>query len=142
MTPEEKALSAQVAPRLRAIMAEYRVSTVDDFAAMTGAQRNAASNWLNGYNLPPVWRMMELCRSTELTLDWIYRGEGRGMPIEIVQSLNRRVRPGSSSEKEPGAPGAATRKPARVTQKASWGKATGASSPRSRAKKRPADAPV
>lgn len=73
-------LAIKVAARLRAVMQEYGLSTAADLAAACGAERSAASNWLQGYNLPPVRHIIELATKTGITLDWIYAGKVETLP--------------------------------------------------------------
>lgn len=73
-------LAIQVAARLRAVMHEYGLSTAAELAAACGAERSAVSNWLQGYNLPPVRHIIELARKTGITLDWIYAGKAETLP--------------------------------------------------------------
>jgi hypothetical protein len=103
-----------VGERLRAVMADpdLGVETVDDFAKLVGADRSAASNWLNGYNLPRVPCMGRLIeRSPDLTLDWIYFGTPDRIPLKTyikLQALMERVRvpvvPPEPPEQEPPEP--------------------------------------
>lgn len=114
MTPEEKTLAPIVGRRLKAVMGEYRLNTVGALAEVCEAQRGATSNWLNGYNLPPVWRIVPLCDKTELTMDWVYRGVGRGMPLELVERLDRRVK-AIEREQTPATPAVVRRPKARAS---------------------------
>ena len=52
------------AARLRAIMAEFHIATVDELAEIVGANRSAVSNWVNAINLPRVPEMGRLCDKT------------------------------------------------------------------------------
>ena len=72
----------EVGARLRALYAEMQMPNVDKFGEMLGAERNRASNWLNGYNLPKPHEMARLCDITGVTLDWIYRGLWGTLPVE------------------------------------------------------------
>ena len=61
-----------MAARLRAIMAEFHIATVDELAEIVGANRSAVSNWVNAINLPRVPEMGRLWRDkTGLTLEFI-----------------------------------------------------------------------
>ncbi len=109
-----------VGARLRAIMSDpdLRVSTVDDFAGLVGEERNAASAWLNGYNLPRVATMAKLIEKYPgLTLDWIYLGIADAIPVGTyikLQALMEGLRvPVVEPEPEP----AATAKKRRASRK-------------------------
>lgn len=71
----------EVARRLRAVMLDARLEDVQALADLSGAERSAASNWINGYNLPPVPKMVRLAEELRLTLDWIYRGVPDHLPM-------------------------------------------------------------
>ena len=77
-----------VGARLRALYAEMSMTTVDEFADVLGVERNRASNWLNGYNLPKTPEMTKLCDITGVTLDWIYRGEPGALPLDKAIRLH------------------------------------------------------
>lgn len=78
----------KVAVRLRAVMADQELETVNEFADFLGANRSQASNWLQGYNLPPAHFMDVLChRRPGLTLDWIYRGVADAVPTALAIKL-------------------------------------------------------
>jgi transcriptional regulator with XRE-family HTH domain len=79
------------ARRLKAIMAFIGAETVEQFADMLEASRSQVSNWLQGYNFPKVVEMSKLCKDLmkgDMTLDYIYRGEQRGVPYGVVVHLN------------------------------------------------------
>lgn len=80
--PIEDSLPEQVARRLRAVMADAGHISVQQLADLCGAERSAASNWINGYNLPPVDRMVRLVDELKLNLDWIYRGVPDALPMK------------------------------------------------------------
>jgi hypothetical protein len=78
----------KVASRLRAVMADQELETVNELADFLGANRSQTSNWLQGYNLPPAHFMDVLClRRPGLTLDWIYRGVADGVPTALAIKL-------------------------------------------------------
>ena len=80
----------RVGERLRAVMRDpdLGIATVDDFAKLVGADRSAASNWLNGYNLPRVPCMGRLIdKYPDLTLDWIYFGLPDRIPLKAYIKL-------------------------------------------------------
>ncbi len=78
----------QVALRLKAVMSDLEMETVVELAEFIGAERSQVSNWLQGYNLPPIPWMTELCRKRPgLTLDWIFRGVSDGLPSVLAIKL-------------------------------------------------------
>lgn len=69
-------------------MADLELDTVNELADFLGAARNQVSNWLNGYNFPPVHYMDVLCQKRPgLTLDWIYRGQAGAVPRDLAIKL-------------------------------------------------------
>lgn len=96
-----------VGKRLRALMLdpELALDTVDDFARLLGAERSAASAWVNGYNFPRVPSMARLMEHYPgLTLDWIYLGIPDAVPVKVfirLQALLERV-PFPLVQEEPG----------------------------------------
>jgi transcriptional regulator with XRE-family HTH domain len=79
MARDKHELMNRTGERLRALMSDLDIDTVEGFAELIGASRSQASNWLNGYHLAPVRNMVTLCEETKVTLDWIYRGDGSGL---------------------------------------------------------------
>jgi transcriptional regulator with XRE-family HTH domain len=107
-----------VARRLRALMAHLDMQRVQDLAASIGAERSAVSNWLNGYNLPPVALMAKIISiEPGITLDWLYRGEAGALPVKLAIRLGAleslvavpEVAEEPSSPKAPGRGGAQKR---------------------------------
>lgn len=87
--------------RLRAVMAEFELVTNDELGKICGAQASAVSNWLIKGNGPKVPQMVHLCKSTGLTLDWIYRGELATMDPKLALRLENRVASGRIKLKKP-----------------------------------------
>ena len=84
---------ATVGVRLRAVMVELGFSNSSDFAAALGTAPSAASNWMNGYNMPNLQtlrRLLELL--PDLTLEWLYFGEESKMPKALVLRLDIRIK--------------------------------------------------
>lgn len=79
--PRNKDMAPGVARRLRALMVDMKLGSVHELAEFVdkSISRSQASNWINGYNLPPAAVMSTLCEKTGLTLDWIYRGIPDGL---------------------------------------------------------------
>ena len=77
-----------VASRLRALMADMELHRVQDLADLLIQERSAVSNWLNGYNLPPVPLMVRLIeKKPGVTLDWLYRGDAGAIPHNLAIRL-------------------------------------------------------
>lgn len=87
MAKDTQALMDATARRLRAIMQDLELETVDDLAVLVSAARSRVSNWLNAYHLPPVKYMIRICEKTNLSLDWIYRGRSDGLSYAAVIRL-------------------------------------------------------
>ena len=69
-------------------MADLELETVDELARFLGAERSQVSNWLNGYNLPPVRWMDILCaKRPGFNLDWLYRGIADAVPTALAIKL-------------------------------------------------------
>lgn len=80
--------AVSVGKRLRALMLELNLGTIDDFAKLLGAERSAVSGWVNGYNLPRIPSMARLMAlHPGLTLDWIYLGVPDGLPMRLATRL-------------------------------------------------------
>lgn len=106
---EDPTSPTAVARRLRAIMLDARLPDVQALADLAGAERNAVSNWLNGYNLPPVNKAAKLADELKLNLDWLYRGVADHLPmatgIRLTALVERLANQAQSNE--PAALGAA-----------------------------------
>lgn len=76
---ENEALKRDVARRLKAVMEDNRLETVDELSDYMAATRSATSNWLQAYYLVPMANAIELKRRTGVTLDWLYDGDARAM---------------------------------------------------------------
>jgi len=49
--------------------------------------QNTYSQWENGKNLPDMTAMKRLAERHGVTLDWIYRGDPRGLPHFLASKL-------------------------------------------------------
>jgi len=147
-------LKSQAAERLRWIMTEMDLRSVNEFADLLtelGAptSRSQASNWLNAYHLPSIEAMIVLCERAKLSLDWLYRGSLSGLDYESAIRLSAyengvKLPRAAAAPRDTGAPAgviprkkakAPAKKPARAreTVKVAAGKAAvrkGASRPR------------
>jgi transcriptional regulator with XRE-family HTH domain len=64
------------------------------FATEAGIARNTYSQYKTGTNLPSVDEAHKLCDRWGLTLDWIYRGDTRGLGPDLAAAIEamRRAR--------------------------------------------------
>lgn len=111
-----------VARRLRAVMAEFGLSSYEELAELCGSNKAAVGQWMLGNNLPPVRKMIELGRRTGITLDWVYDGKLGSLPsglairlAAILEGMEPPAVPRAlEPELAPPAPKAAAPRPARV----------------------------
>ena len=71
----------EVGRRLQVTAQEFGFATTAAFARHLKAERGAVDAWFNGRALPPVPFMVKFCSQFSLTLDWIYKGDRREMPL-------------------------------------------------------------
>lgn len=82
-----------IAARLRALMDDMELPSVQAFADYVGngCLRTQASNWLNGYNLPPISMLYALSRKAGVTIDWLVYGNMEGMEYGKAIRLQARL---------------------------------------------------
>lgn len=80
-------MALDVANRLRAVMAEFGISSQVELADLCGVNNARVNQWMIGNNLPRVPEMLQLCEKTGLTLDWIYGGK-----IETLPTIDLAIR--------------------------------------------------
>lgn len=97
--------------RLRATAAEFGYPTAAAIGALCGAERAAVDTWLNGRALPKWNQAAKLCAAWRVTLDWLFLGNGEGLPhgtyIRLVAALEKApdgVEPPVVAVAEPAAP--------------------------------------
>jgi transcriptional regulator with XRE-family HTH domain len=61
-----------------------------EFAKRAGIEPNTYNNWETGDRVPDLTYALRLCETYGLTLDWIYRGEIKGLPFQLGDDLRRR----------------------------------------------------
>ncbi len=76
----DRVLREEVGRRLRATAQELGFPTAYALAEWLGASRAQVAAWFNALALPPVKYMRQLATGRGITLDWIYRGDGSGLP--------------------------------------------------------------
>jgi hypothetical protein len=84
-------LEAEVAVRLRAVMAELRIEDNREMGDVCGVTAGVVNNWLHAYNLPRVPEMIRLCHRSGITLDWVYRGHIGAMDPKLGINLAKRL---------------------------------------------------
>lgn len=62
---------------------------VPALAATLEADVDAVHDWLAGRVVPPVWKMLPLCKRVGVTLDWLYAGNERGLSDVTRRTLSR-----------------------------------------------------
>ena len=76
-----------VALRLRTLMIDLKLATVQEFADFVGTERSTAQTWLRARNYPRVPDMARVCEKAGVTLDWIYRGVPEGLTVGTFARL-------------------------------------------------------
>lgn len=76
----------EVSGRLRALRAAKAIPTQEAMAELIGAARNQYNNWERG-SLIPVAFAIRICAITGATLDYIYKGDKSGLPLNLVMLL-------------------------------------------------------
>ncbi len=90
--PSGRYLWAEIGARLAKIREAAGYKEQKAFAARFGFSMGQWNHWEQGMSIP--WpQAMKLVESLKnqvpgLTLDWIYRGDPRGLPLETMRRLN------------------------------------------------------
>ena len=63
-----------------------------DFAAAADIAPSTYSNYEIGLKRPSVDNALGLCEQHELTLDWIYRGDPDGLPMDLRRAIREALR--------------------------------------------------
>ncbi len=84
--------TARIGERLRATRTAMSVSQ-QDFADRAGLGQSAYNQVETGKKRPSVDTALALCETYGLTLDWIYRGDGSGLPYRLWDALRGHVDP-------------------------------------------------
>lgn len=83
-------LQRDLTTRLRAVQAELG-ETDEQMAQRAKRGRTTWTNWVNLENKPNEQAMVDLCRATSITMDWLYRGVADAMPAKLVIRLELRI---------------------------------------------------
>lgn len=84
-----------IAHRLRAVRTALQLRPIDVVRAL-GLQKNQYSQWESGRHPPNIQDMIRFSERYGVPLDWIYRGDPRGLPFEIADEVIRLERSMSS----------------------------------------------
>jgi transcriptional regulator with XRE-family HTH domain len=57
-------------------------------ARYCGVSPQSLSQWEKGMWRPSIDMAYRVCRATGCTVDWIYDGNVRGMPIDLMERIN------------------------------------------------------
>jgi hypothetical protein len=81
MKTRDQEWNLAVARRLKALRAELGPQlTVGEFARIFSVSWSNMNNWINGIHLPPIWAGRRIAERADISLDWLYLGNGSGMP--------------------------------------------------------------
>lgn len=75
-----------IAHRLK-ITREAMEMTKSEFADKAGIARNTYSQWEGAKGRPSLDQAIALCLRHGLTLDWIYFGNGEGLPLRLARGV-------------------------------------------------------
>lgn len=77
---------AAIGARLEALRKAFQLTQVQ-FAGRAGIAQSAYANYATGRNMPDVQFAERLCDEYGVTLDWIYRGDVAGMPVNLLNLI-------------------------------------------------------
>ena len=83
----DQQLRAEVGHRLRVTAHELGYRSAQALADWLGANRAQVAAWFNAVAMPPVKYMRRLRAEHHIPLDWIYAGDGSGLPHGIYIRL-------------------------------------------------------
>ena len=84
--------TARIGERLRATRLAMGLAQ-QDFADRAGLGQSAYNQVETGRKRPSVDTGLALCEVYDITLDWIYRGEGSGLPYRLWDELRKHIDP-------------------------------------------------
>ena len=67
------------------------------FCALADIETNTFNMWIKDKGPPNLEHGMKLCDAFNITLDWLYRGNWAGLPINVSDSLKRAEGVGGSA---------------------------------------------
>ena len=77
--------------RIRELREAMGYDKVCLFAEFMGWSPQQLSNYETGQKRLEVSMAIQLCRKTHVTLDWIYRGEPAGLPLDIANLIQNHL---------------------------------------------------
>jgi len=77
----------RIAARLRATRQALGL-TQSELCLRAGIARNTYNQWEKAGGRPQLDEAKKLCRTFELTLDWIYFGDARKLPYELAAKID------------------------------------------------------
>lgn len=77
----------RIGERIRVLREALGYSNASQFAAFVGWSSQQLSNYENGQKRPEVNMAILLCSRTGATLDYIYRGEFAGLPMQLAVKI-------------------------------------------------------
>lgn len=89
MDPKYKGTSLEaIAERLKVIRKAHDLNQAEA-CARTGIATNTWNQWEKSVQRPELDKAMMICDIFNVSLDWIYRGDPRGIPHEIATLVFR-----------------------------------------------------
>lgn len=77
-----------IAARLRATREAFGLGQ-NEFARRAGIASNTYNQYEQAKNIPRLDFANQLCDTYGITLDWIYRGDTSGLPLQIANLLSK-----------------------------------------------------
>ena len=84
---EEADSPEEIALRLRHLQHAVGSETASAFAARVGLTQRQYDNFVHARGRPGLDAGLKICRTTGVTLDWLYRGKTSGLPLHIFNLL-------------------------------------------------------
>ena len=78
--------------RIRMLREALGYQNAAQFAAYVGWTSQQLNNYETGRKRPEITMATKLCHRTGVTLDWIYRGERSGLPLQLASIIQDYLR--------------------------------------------------
>lgn len=78
---------ADIGWRIASLRQALGYSNAAQFANFVGWSPQQLSNYERGAKRPEIKMAIQLCNRTGVTLDWIYRGERAGIPLQLANII-------------------------------------------------------
>ena len=82
---KKSVLHPGVARRIRWHVAHTKLNETA-YAAAIGSKRSQVNSWRMGYTRPSLDAGLAMCRRYGLTLEFIYRGDDKGLPAHLFEA--------------------------------------------------------